>query len=176
MALTVPAPTPYIVGKLVAVAVVTGTGSSAVTKYAYASKGSCSRTAKSITKTNARSGGYQEVRAGVKSATGSVDCAYNGSDPPVGIVEGANVVLIIDTVGYAPATGSGGGDVTAGRVITMPVMIEKVDDNWQADDDYGWTFSYQSNGAYTVAENSSPGAALASNVPDATPPSTGSGS
>lgn len=137
----------YITGQ--AVAVIVGG------KAAYCADGTATRKVKLITVTNSRSGGYQQVKAGTKSASVSINCFYNGDDPPTGIVEGAEVVLVVDTLGNATEIGSNNPSSTPkGRFLEIPMLIEQIVDKWSSDGDYKWTFDGQSSGAYVVSENS----------------------
>ncbi len=144
----------YLVGKCVAV--------KAGSKFAYAESGNADRSVNVVKVTNGRSGGFQQVKSGTKMCKGTISCVYNGDDPPTEIVEGAEITLIIDAVGYvieqaiADIT-PGSPPVTttpAGRLITMQALIATVKDSWNVETDYKWSFDFESTGAYTVVEAS----------------------
>lgn len=139
----------YLVGKFVAV--------KADDAYAFVESGNVDRQVASVECTNSRSGGFREKRAGIKDATGSCSCFYNGDSPPVGIVEGAYVDLIIDSAGYAKT-----GDTPKGRYIAVYALITKVTDTWNVGADYKWSFNWESSGEYVVTEDHAAGGALTS--------------
>jgi hypothetical protein len=135
----------YTVGKAVAVTV----GAA----LAYAKGGSLPRSVASINVSNARSGGYQQRKAGMKGASLSLDLVYNGDDPPTGIVEGNEVTVIFDSIGFETAESIMDASTTpTGRLITGQFLIVTVKDTWQAESDYGWSIECESTGPYTVVE------------------------
>jgi hypothetical protein len=134
----------YIVGAAIAVSV----GSS----LAFCKSGKTSRNANAIKCTNARSAGYQQFKGGNKGATVSLELVYN-ADSPLSIVEGSEITLIVDTLGYETSEGLANPSSTpAGRLITMQVLITGVDDAWDSDGDYGVTIAGNSTGPYAVVD------------------------
>ena len=90
--------------------------------------GKITRNAAAIKVTNARSGGYQQYKAGVKGATLSAECVYNGDSPPA-VVEGTEVTVIFDSVGYETSEGLANASTTpTGRaVMKLPEITRMVD-------------------------------------------------
>lgn len=119
----------------------------------YVTGGKLDRTAAQIKVTNARSGGYQQLKAGNKSAALSFDLVYNGDAPPTGVVEGAEVTVIFDGVGYEASEGIANPTTTpTGRLITGQFLIETVSDAWQVDGDFKVSVTANSTGVYTVVD------------------------
>jgi hypothetical protein len=123
----------------------------------YVKGGKVDRSAAKIVVTNARSAGYQQLKAGNKMADLSFDLVYNGDSPPVGIVEGVEATVIFDSVGYETTEGledgAGGTPTTpSGRLISGQFLILTVSDAWQVDADYGMSVTASSTGAYTVVD------------------------
>jgi hypothetical protein len=119
---------------------------------AYAMGGSITRNAAAIKVTNARSAGFEQFKAGVKGAQVSYDAVYNGDDPPA-IVEGTEVTVIFDSVGYEVSEAIANASTTpTGRLFTAQVLVTSIKDSWKVDADYGWSFDGVSTGAYTVVE------------------------
>lgn len=143
----------YIVGKAVAVSVA-GT-------LVYCTDGNTERTAAAVKVTNSRSAGFMQVKAGIKGATGTLNLVYNGDDPPTGIVEGAEVTLILDFVGYETSESiEVAASTPTGRLITMQALITSVKDTWNVEDNYSWSIDVQSSGAYTVVETATGASAI----------------
>lgn len=101
----------------------------------YAKSGKVERSRKKIDVTNSRSAGYQQLKAGNRSASGDATCVYNGDDPPV-IVEGTEVSIVYT--------------VTGGKTFTIQALVEKVTDSFVTDGEYTYMFSWDSSGAYSV--------------------------
>lgn len=137
-------PTPnYIVGKCVAVLV----GGSQL----YAKSGNTERKVNVVRTTNSRDQGYQSLKAGIKSATASITCVYNGDSPPT-LTEGTEVTLIVDTVGYMEVDHfENPTDNPTGTVLTMQALVTSIKDTWNVEDDYTWSFDCESTTPYTVA-------------------------
>lgn len=140
-----PTPTPnYLVGQAVALSV----GSSLM----YVKGGSIARNCVSIKVTNARSGGFQQVKAGVRSAKLAFELVYNGDSPPA-LVEGQEVAVIFDSVGYETSENLEVPSTTpTGRLFTGQFLITGVKDAWQVEADYGVSIEADSTGAYTVLD------------------------
>jgi hypothetical protein len=133
-----------LVGKAVALSV----GGS----LAYATGGSITRNAAAIKVTNAKSGGYDQFKAGVKGGQVSYDAVYDGDDPPA-IVEGTEVTVIFDSVGYEVSESIMNASTTpTGRLFTAQVLVTSIKDTWKVDADYGWSFDGVTTGAYTVVD------------------------
>lgn len=143
-------PTPnYLVGEAVAVSV----GGSLM----YVKGGSITRSAASINVSNARSAGYQQRKAGMKGSQLSMDLVYNGDSPPSMLIEGVEVTVIFDGVGYETSESleniiSGTPSTPTGRLITGQYLITSVKDAWTAEADYTVSVEAESTGAYTVVD------------------------
>jgi hypothetical protein len=134
----------YTVGKAVALSV----GGALV----YAMGGSITRNAAAIKVTNSRSGGFDQFKAGVKGGQVSYDAVYNGDDPPT-IVEGTEVTVIFDSVGYEVSESILNATTTpTGRLFTAQVLVTSIKDTWKVDADYGWSFDGVTTGAYTCVD------------------------
>lgn len=121
-------PTPnYLVGKVVAVSV----GGALM----YASKGDVNRSVNPVKVTNARSGGFQEIKGGIYSAKGNVDCVYNGDDPP-SITLGTEVELV-----WTP---------TGGVARTMKAFVANMKEGFVVDGEYTYSFDWESSGAFAL--------------------------
>jgi hypothetical protein len=123
---------------------------------AYTTGGNIARSVVPVKVTNARSGGFQQLKAGVKGAKLSMEAVYNGDDPPT-IQEGTEITVIFDSVGYETSENienSTGGVATTplGRLITAQYLVTIVTDTWQVEADYKWSLEGESTGAYTVVD------------------------
>ncbi len=122
----------------------------------YCKSGSVDRKAAAVKVTNARSGGYAQNKGGTKSADLSLELVYNGDSPPA-IVEGTEVTVIFDSVGYETSEGLANPTSTTtpapvGRLVTGQFLVTGVKDAWQVEADYGVTITATSTGPYTVAD------------------------
>jgi hypothetical protein len=136
----------YLVGAAVAVSVA-GTE-------AYVKSGDLTRGVVKITVTNSKSGGYQQLKAGIKSSQLNLECVYNGDAPPT-IIEGQEVTVIFDGVGFESGDnledGAGGTPTTpGGTLLTGQYLVEIIKDSWVVDGDYSWSLALDSTGSYTV--------------------------
>jgi len=118
--------------------------------------GKVDRKAVAVKVTNARSGGFAQNKGGTRSADLSLELVYNGDSPPT-IVEGTEVTVIFDSVGYETSEGLANPVTTttpapAGRLITGQFLVTGVGDAWQCEADYGITITAISTGPYTVAD------------------------
>lgn len=121
-------PTPnYLVGKVTAVSV---DGA-----LMYATKGDVNRSVNPVKVTNARSGGFQEVKGGIYSAKGNTECVYNGDDPPT-ITLGTEVELV-----WTP---------TGGVTRTMKAFVANMGESFVVDGDYIYKFDWESSGAFSL--------------------------
>lgn len=119
----------------------------------YVKGGKLDRSAVKIKVTNARSGGFQQFKAGIKGIEMSFDLVYNGDSPPTGVVEGTEVTAIFDSVGYETSENLENPSTTpTGRLITAQFLIGTVGDAWQVEGDYSVSVSASSTGAYTVVD------------------------
>lgn len=117
----------YLVGKVVAVSV-DGT-------QMYATKGDVTRSADAKKVTNARSGGFQELRPGIASAKGNVECVYNGDDPPA-LALNDEVEIV-----WTP---------TGGTARTLQVLITEMKESFVVDGDFTYSFNWESSGPFTL--------------------------
>lgn len=133
----------YLTGQIVAVQV--------GAKLAYCLSGNADTEAKVVVRTNSRSNGFQEIRFGTKMASGTLNLAYNGDDPPT-IAEGTFATLLIDTAGYETEQGQApSGTTPKGELIAINAGITKVSRSWNADSgDYAWNVTFTSSGAYQI--------------------------
>jgi hypothetical protein len=119
----------------------------------YVKSGKNDRSAKGIDVSNARSGGFRQLKAGMKMADLSFELVYNADSPPSGIVEGAEVTVIFDAVGYESSEGLEDVSTTpTGRLITGQYLILTVGDGWACDGDYAVPVTAGSTGPYTVVD------------------------
>jgi hypothetical protein len=115
--------------------------------------GKLDRSAVKVKVTNARSGGFQQFKAGVKGIEMTFDLVYNGDSPPSGVIEGEEVTVIFDSVGYETSESIENATTTpTGRLITSQFLIGSVSDAWSVDSDYGVSVSASSTGAYTIVD------------------------
>lgn len=101
----------------------------------YATKADMTRSVNVVKCTNAKSGGYQEVRPGIKSAKGSCEVVYNGDDP-ITIEEGDEGDLV-----WKP---------TGGATRTFPVLISNAKEGITIDGDYTYSFDFESSGSFAL--------------------------
>lgn len=135
----------YLIGEAVALSV--------AGQLMFVTGGKITRAAIQINVTNARSGGYRQLKAGNKSSDLDFDVVYNGDAPPTGLVEGEEVTVIFDAVGYeASQSIANPGTTPTGRLITGQYLIGNVSDAWQQDADYKVSVTANSTGAYTVVD------------------------
>jgi N-acetylmuramoyl-L-alanine amidase CwlA len=119
----------------------------------FAKSGKLTRSSAAIKVTNSQSGGYQQYKAGVKGATLNAELVYNGDAPPTGVVEGEEVTVIFDAVGYETSHDLENPSSTpTGRLITAQFLITEVSDTWEVEGDYGVSLTANSTGAYTVVD------------------------
>ncbi len=117
----------YLVGVVLAVSV-DGTDM-------YATKTSMKRGVNVVKVTNAKSGGFQQVKGGIRSASGSVEVVYNGDDP-VDVQEGDEVEIV-----WKP---------TGGATRTFPALITNVNESLVIDGDYTYSFDWESSGSFAL--------------------------
>jgi hypothetical protein len=122
-----PATPNYLVGKVVAVSV--------DGDLMYATKGDVNRSVNAQKVTNARSGGFQELKPGIASAKGNVECVYNGDDAPA-LTLGDEVEVI-----WTP---------TGGTVRTLQALITNMKESFVVDGDYTYSFDWESSGAFAL--------------------------
>jgi hypothetical protein len=118
----------------------------------FAKSGKITRNCAAIKVTNARSGGFQQYKAGMKGATLNAELVYNGDSPPA-LVEGTEVTVIFDSVGYETSESLENASTTPmGRLITAQFLITVVGDTWEVEGDYAVSIEANSTGAYTVVD------------------------
>ena len=121
-------------------------------KLAYQKSGDLTRGVVKIKVTNARSGGFQQLKAGIKSSQLNLELVYNGDDPPA-FAEGQELTVIFDAIGYESSEDLEDPSTTpVGTLLTGQYLLESIKQSWQVEADYGWTLALDSTGAYTVAE------------------------
>lgn len=121
----------------------------------YVKGGSVSRKVTSVDVSNARSGGYQQKKAGMKGSSLSFDLVYNGDSPPATIVEGLEATVIFDSAGYEVSEGLANPLILTppvGRLISGQYLITSVKDAWTAAADYTVSVEADSTGPYTVVD------------------------
>lgn len=99
----------------------------------YATKGDHSRSVNVVKVTNARSGGYQQLKPGIKAARGSAEVVYNGDDP-LTITEGTEVTIV-----WTP---------TGGTAKTFTALVTNVKESFVVDGDYINSFDWESSGSF----------------------------
>jgi hypothetical protein len=118
----------HLVGKVVTVTV-NGTP-------AKVTQGTCTRKAVKHKVTNSTGNGYQQLEAGVLSASGDCQCVF-AATTPVLITPGTKPDLVVD--------------FGTGPTATITALVEEVKDTWAADGDLGYTFTWDSDGSFTYA-------------------------
>ena len=116
----------YLVGKVIAI---TADG-----RTMYATKSDSTRSVNVIKVTNAKSLGFQELRPGIKSAKGSVECVFNGEDL-IDLELGKEI-----SVAWAP---------TGGTAHTFQALVTNIKDSFVVDGDATYSFDWESSGAFT---------------------------
>jgi hypothetical protein len=109
--------------------------------------GSVDRQVAVLKANSSKTGCYQLVKGGLKSAKASLTCVYDSSDLPPDIQEGDFVTLVVDTAGGLCEPTS-----AVGRVITIPCLVASVKDTWQNAQDYNYSLELESSGEYTTVE------------------------
>jgi hypothetical protein len=117
----------YLVGKVV--------GVSADGAQMYATKGDVTRSIDAKKVTNARSAGFQQLKPGIAMAKGSVECVYNGDDPPT-LALGDEVDIV-----WTP---------TGGTARTLQALITEMKESFVVDGDYTYSFNWESSGSFTL--------------------------
>jgi hypothetical protein len=102
------------------------------------------------TVTNANSGGYQQYKAGIKGASGSIAMVYNGDSPPT-IVEGMELYVVCDVVGNETPFENPTEGPPTGLQVAMNVLVTAVKASWQVDADFNYSFDYMSSGPYAIS-------------------------
>lgn len=119
-------PTPnYLVGTVMAVV------ADGITMYA--TKSDVARSVNLVKVTNAKSGGYAQVKPGIKSAKGSVECVQNGDDL-VNLTLGKEVTIV-----WTP---------TGGTARTFQAVISVIKESFVVDGELTYAFDWESSGSF----------------------------
>lgn len=101
-----------------------------------AASGKFTRKANVVKMTNSTGGGYQQVEAGVKSASGDCSCVFKAASGVI-LTEGVKVALTVVAAG--------------GQTLTTDALISEITDSWSAEGEYGYSFTWESDGEFTYA-------------------------
>lgn len=132
----------YIIGEAVAVSVAGA--------LAFVKSGDLTDGIVKIKVTNSRSGGFQQLKAGIASSQLNLELVYNGDSPPA-FSRGQEVTIIFDSIGYETGDDLEDASTTpTGELITGQYLVESIKRSWAVDGDYGWSVAFDSTGPFTI--------------------------